>query len=193
MRNPFKHAEKPVKPPVQPPLPPPVQLHSLRQEDGKFVKAPDIAKQVNVETSAISGTLGVLTEINKLIASQNELINSRVASILEGYAEPPEPDGMGWAEILKQIAPYVAPYLPKLLEKYAGVTPSAPVEPNSPPPAESPTPPPQEDIITYIRLASKASPIVIKPFIPKLLEEVEKKGINPKEFIQAIHNIDKAI
>jgi len=173
--------------------------------DGRFGaiidvgKARETSKRIEQETSAISGTLSIMSEINKLIESQNSVIESKVASALEQYdLSSPEPDGTAWIPLITKLADNIAPYIPSLMQRF-GVNPipSSPMQPPEPSP-QTPLPEQpqnsaeQEDILIWIKRASEASPKVIKPLIPMLNARLQQEKIDPQEFKKAIQNLSKA-
>jgi len=111
----------------------------------------------------------------------------------------PEPNGLAaYLPLIQGAMPYIAPYIPGIMERLgisatSGVPPSeAPPSPSSGPAAAASSTAAGQGIIPWINRAAEASPKLIKPFIPKLLEEAERQGIDPVKFKQAIINISKA-
>jgi hypothetical protein len=195
MKIPF-FSRKPVKTAVQP-----------RGQDGTFGQIPgknppDIAKTIEKEQSAITGTMNVLKDVLTFQQQLDSMVNERVESALEDY----EPEGglnVGneWAPVISQLIPHIGPYLPGLIEKYTGVTPrNEGVQPSVPANTQggaeantgNPGAPTGSDMSKLIGMASKTPPNLIKPVLPTLKKELEQRGIKETDFIKAIANLAKA-
>jgi len=169
-----------------------------------------IDQAVQKETSAISNTLSLITELNKFSQAQQAQVEAKAASMVE-----PVEEGIGigseWAPVVGQILQYVGPYLGPLLEKYGGLSPSSATsspqalksgdvmvpqeeQPTSMLAASQPEQPAQAMGSNLIKDAAQHSPRVIKLALKAGgFKELEKQGISREEFKQAITNIYKAI
>jgi len=110
----------------------------------------------------------------------------------------------GWQPVIMAVVPFIGPYLPGLIEKYTGVTPTPPQ--GSPPEGHNGGIPPQSaqeaspqaaaanmDFNQLITMAASSPPLAIKAFIPELNRRLEAQGIKPEIFKKALANINKAI
>lgn len=174
-----------------------------RAPDGTFGStgaAKGIDKTVESETKAISATMDVMAGITKLQAAQDDaltkrdaLINARVEALLNaGYeAEGPESDGLlaVAAPVIQSLAPYIGPYLAKILgtEAPLNVMPTASGQP-------SPTPaPPDMNVVDLIKQAATHDAKTIKLAMPIINSKLKEQGIEPALFKQAVLNLAKAV
>lgn len=186
MRIPF-FGKKTAKNPVQP-----------RNPDGTFgspvptqLRQETAIKSAINEFSFLGNAAQALQEINKLAQIQDNAVQERAEALAMDSQEGVS-IGNEWIPVIQQILPYVAPYLPGLIQKYTGVNPSPQESPLPNSPASEPKPAEDSDLITWITRASKASPKLIKPVIPTLEANLIERGIDPSEFKQAIINISRA-
>lgn len=178
-----------------------------RQYDGRFaVKEPDrLEKRVESEQKALSGTVEVMNSIYGIMEKQEAIMNAKVEAVLASGYEPEgsESDGLLaiLVPVLEQLAPYAAPYIGPLLEKYAGVSPNhtsavgmTPTIP-SVSPAGSGSPPPAGgmDFKQLVAQAADSNPTLIKAAMPVINSKLKEQGIEPELFKQAILNLSKAV
>ena len=176
-----------------------------RQPDGTFgpsmTAEPRLTpvKQAENEVKVVSMGADLLTSINNLVKSQNDMINNAVEERL-GVSEGPEIDEYSGllstiTPIVQVLAPYIGPYVGPLLEKYAGVQPNTtiPPSPTPQPPGSESSAAPGANAIELITRAATTSPKLIKAGWPVIESELKKAGIEPETFKRAIQNLNKAI
>jgi len=157
-------------------------------------------KQAQADGQILNSQLSMVDTMFSFMDKFNDRIDSRVAAAMEEGIEP-EPNGLAaYLPLIQSAMPYIAPYIPGIMERL-GISATTGVPPSEAPPSPSSSGPAAaasstaagQGIIPWINRAAEASPKLIKPFIPKLLEEAERQGIDPVKFKQAIINISKAI
>jgi hypothetical protein len=183
-----------------------------RSDSGQFlsqnppvVAANKTFREVQAENQVLGTTISTMDSMMAFMNKFDELVERKVESRLEGLEEGAGDPESGWLPILKELAPYIGPQLPGLIEKFTGIpaggSGNAGEQEGSPspsPPSPAPSPPSstgsQEsiDIAGWISTAAKLTPGLIKPFIPDIEKELEKRNMNPQEFKQAIINLSKA-
>jgi len=186
MRIPFFQKKKTAKSAVQ-----------IRNDDGTWGESvtnprKDISRIVAGEQSAIAGTVSVLKEVVGL----SNMINDMAVQKAEDMIGEPEPSfslGSEWAGVVDKALPYIAPYLPGLIEKFTGVKPLAASAPDTQGAQGSiESAPASSDITKLISMASKAPITLIKASLPTLKGELEQRGISEDDFKKAIGNLAKA-
>lgn len=181
--------EKPAKTAAQPRLP-----------DGTFGPTGTAEeritplKKAETEVKVVSLGVDLLTGINNLVKSQQDIINAAVAERLGegGGAEIDEYSGLlaTITPIVEALAPYIGPYVGPLLEKYAHVQPQNTPLPSGAPPSP---PSPSYDAKQLIEGAAKTPASLLKAGMPEILNAIEKQGIERETFKRAIKNLNKAI
>jgi hypothetical protein len=190
MRIPFFRKKKPAKTTVTP-------VVQIRNEDGTYGESltnprKDISRIVAGEQSAIQGTVTVLKEVVGLSNMINDMATQKAEDMI-GEPEPSFSLGSEWAGVVSQALPYIAPYLPGLIEKYAGVKPQATSAPDTQGVQGSKeSAPVGSDMAKLIGMASKAPIFTLKASLPILKGELEQRGIAEDDFKKAIANLAKA-
>jgi hypothetical protein len=186
---PFRKSKNAVKAAAQP-----------RAEGGKFAAPPAIITARAVETE--SKNVSALAETLKQVQEISSMMTPEIEEGVAGYTSE-------WIPVIQTgmqlFAPVILKYSDSLMERFGftanAETPLSAPSPGAPPSplpspnnaAQTPEPAAQASIATWISRAAKASPKMIKPFIPRLLEEVQRQGIEPEVFKKAVTNISKAI
>ena len=163
-----------------------------RAVDGKFAPSPAAAvpKQLENEIKTFEVAQKFVTGLDQMVTARNQALESMMPHAEEeistlDYVLP----------ILETLMPYIGVYIPGIMEKL-GIAPS-PQSGIGASTGENPTPspatPPQINAKDLIERAAKTPVIALKTAMPIILSEVEKAGISPETFKQAIKNISKAI
>jgi len=173
-----------------------------RNTDGTFgtsataVPRQDIAKTIQGEQSAISGTVQVLKDVLSINEQLNGIAQDRAEALYEGEAETEISDG--WADVAKMaiqvFGETAKPYIPSILERF-GFTASqeAPSPSPQPPSPQQPEGAAQDQGLSIIKEAAQNSPGVIKTALKlRGYKELEKRGIDKDTYRKAILNLAKA-
>jgi hypothetical protein len=179
MRFPWSKSKKAVK-----------AAEQERDSSGKFAppQVQTTVKAVEAEAKNVSALVETLKGVQEL----NDMMGGGIEEEAVGL-------GSEWIPLiqtgLQMFGPAITPYLPSILERFGfTAAPSPPLPPASPSPtAQQPMQAAQEDALVWFKRAANTSPKLIKPALPAVYSEVEKRGMSKKEFKQGITNIYKAM
>jgi len=155
----------------------------------------DQAKQIETETKMFSGIAEGMTAIEQLVQARQKSIDEAIEAALEDY-EPEGAAGNEWLPLIQQLIPYI----PGIMNKF-GINPNgggSPSPPTAPPSPVADPPAPPVDLFKYINLAAEAHRVpggmtALKVALPTAFEAMEKQGVDPEVFKQAVINISKVV